>query len=148
MKNSCVSSTMPLRVALLSVQPQHVERIVTGEKLLEFRRRWTSLPVDALVVYSSSPIQKIMLSARVASVICGSPTFLWEMARKKGGGLTRRELYDYFSGIAKGFAIELADVLRFGDGIDPWRLFRGFQAPQSFRYLRLTEYQHILAKAA
>jgi predicted transcriptional regulator len=145
MKHTSALSENSPRIALLSVQPIYVERIVAGQKLLEFRRRWTSMPVDHLVIYSSSPVQRIVLTARVVKVLEGSPSWLWKLAKSKGGGVTRRELYEYFSGLAKGFAIELGDVLSFKEGLDPRDLFRRFRAPQSFKYLLPREFRQIMS---
>ena len=137
---------MPPRVALISIRPVFVEKILAGEKRLEFRRSWASEPVDVLVIYSSSPTQRIVATVNVLGVTEGSPTALWGLAKKKGGGVTRQLLYDYFEGKKSGFAIEIADIFEFEQPIDPKKLFKDFIAPQSFRYLDSKDYAKILSK--
>src|SRR5688572_26381067 len=123
------------RAVLISIQPRFANKIVAGQKILEFRRSWAANPVDALVIYESSPTQKIVAIARVAAVHEGSPTALWELGREKAAGISRRQLYSYFEGKDSGFAIEISKVVRTNGGIDPRSLFENFRAPQSFHYL-------------
>jgi predicted transcriptional regulator len=137
----------PPRVALISIRPCYVEKILSGEKRLEFRRSWAAEPVDVLVIYASSPAQKIVATVDVVNVTEGSPTALWELAKEKGGGVTRQLIYDYFAGKKFGFAIEIADVIEFEFPIDPKMVFKNFLAPQSFRYLDAKDYNRILEKA-
>jgi len=132
------------RPVLISIQPRFAEKILAGDKVLEFRRAWARHPVDVIAIYSSFPIQRIVGIARVKAVHQGSPTFLWELARKKGGGISRRKLYDYFHGKRQGYAIELGEVVKVNGGLDPKVLFAGFRAPQSFHYLDMNEFQRII----
>ena len=135
------------RVALISIRPHYVEKILSGEKRLEFRRSWAADSIDVLVIYSSSPTQKIVAAVNVVGVTEGSPTALWELAKEKGGGVTRQVIYDYFEGKKSGFAIEIADVLEFERPVDPKKVFKGFLAPQSFRYLEAKDYNKILQQS-
>ena len=137
----------PLRVTLISIRPCFVEKILSGEKKLEFRRSWAAQPVDVLVIYSSAPTQRIVAAANIVGVTEGSPTALWELAKKKGGGVTRQLIYDYFEGKKTGFAIEIADVLEFERPVDPKKVFKDFMPPQSFRYLDAKDYNKILQQS-
>lgn len=135
------------KVALISIRPHFVDKILSGEKKLEFRRSWAAQPVDVLVIYSSAPIQRIVAMVNIVSVTKGSPTALWSLAKEKGGGVTRQLIYDYFAGKKTGFAIEMAEVLKFEHPIDPKKVFKSFLAPQSFRYLDAKDYHKILEKS-
>src|SRR4030067_501956 len=116
----------PPKVALISIRPFFVEKILSGEKKLEFRRSWVAAPVDMLVIYSSAPTQRIVATLNIVGVTEGSPTALWELAKEKGGGVTRQLIYDYFAGKKTGFAIEIADVLEFENPVDPKKMFKKF----------------------
>lgn len=122
-------------VVLLSLHPKHAKKILSGEKNLEFRRVWATRPITAIVIYATTPVQKIVAIARVRHVHQGSPTALWELAKKIGGGLLRRELYGYFQGKKSGFAIELESVERFHSPLDAKAFIDGFRPPQSFSYI-------------
>lgn len=120
---------------LLSLHPQHAQKILSGEKKLEFRRAWATRQVSLVVIYVTVPVKKIVAVARLKEVHYGSPAALWRLARTIGGGLTRQELFDYFEGRPKGFAIELASVQQFTPALDANLLLKGFRPPQSFCYL-------------
>lgn len=134
-------------VALISIRPHFVDKILSGEKRLEFRRSWATKPVDVLIIYSSAPIQRIVAKVNIVRVTEGSPTALWALAKEKGGGVTRQLIYDYFAGKKSGFAIEIAEVLKFEHPLDPKTMFKNFLAPQSFRYLDAKDYNKILEKS-
>lgn len=135
---------MSVRVALLSVHPRHAENIITGKKRLEFRRSWAAMPVDEIVIYATSPTRRILGIAEVRNVFTGSPTSLWNLARKIDGCISRRELLAYLDGKKKAYAIELGQVLPIHGEGDPKILFGGgFRPPQSFRFLSDDEYLRI-----
>lgn len=135
------------RAALISIRPCFVEKILSGEKRLEFRRSWAVDQVDVLVIYSSSPIQKIVATARVVDVTEGSPSALWELAKIRKGGVTRQLIRDYFSGKKTGFAIGISDVMEFKQPVDPKKIFKEFRPPQSFRYLDIKDYDLIISES-
>lgn len=139
-------SQKPPKIALISIRPNFVNKILSGDKKLEFRRRWAAHPVDILIIYCSSPIQRIVARVSVVSVTEGSPAALWELAKQKGGGVSRQIIFDYFKGAKSGYAIEITDVLKFENPIDPKMVFNKFLAPQSFRYLDSEDYVRILEK--
>lgn len=126
--------------ALISIHPNYVEKILSGEKCLEFRRSWAVNPIDILVIYATVPVQQIVAVTQVGHVFRGSKNRLWELARLKGGGISRRKLFAYMQGKKEGVALELLKVFRIDGGICPRTLFGdGFRPPQSFRYLSQDE---------
>lgn len=126
--------------ALISIHPEYVEKILSGEKCLEFRRSWAANPIDILVIYATAPVQQIVAVTQVGHVFRGSKNRLWELALIKGGGISRRKLFDYMKGKKEGVALELLKVCRIDGGIYPRTLFGDdFRPPQSFRYLNQNE---------
>jgi len=77
------------KVALISIHPKYIELILNGEKRLEFRRSWATMPVNRLIIYACAPLKKIVAIAEINTVIWGSRTKLWSLAKKMGGGVTR-----------------------------------------------------------
>lgn len=131
---------MAANAALISIHPGYVQKIVSGEKRLEFRRGWAAIPVDLLVVYATAPVQQIVALVEVGQTIRASKTKLWELARDHGGGISRRKLFAYLEGKQEGIALELLRRLKFSKGVDPRSLFgQEFVPPQSFRYLKKEE---------
>lgn len=134
-----VSSTV-----LISIQPEYAKKILSGEKKLEFRRRWTPRSVKTLVIYATAPIQRIVGFATVAGVTQGTPSELWDLTRQCEGGISKPKLLAYLKNSRTGVAIELSKVTSVPGGIDPWIcLGRGFRPPQSFRYLSQDELARI-----
>lgn len=132
------------RAALISIRPEHAAKILSGEKCLEFRRRWAIEPVVRLVIYASRPQQQIVALADIAQVHRGDRASLWALARQKKGGIGLEELYAYLDGCANGYALELCNVQVAVGGIDPYAMFGiTFHPPQSFRYLNAHALQRL-----
>jgi predicted transcriptional regulator/adenylate kinase len=132
---------------LLSLHPQHAQKILSGEKRLEFRRVWAKKPVATVVIYATVPVQRIVAIADVRKVHEGSASRLWALAKEIGGGLSRRALYDYLKGRKTGFAIELINVRKCDPALDPSLLINSFRPPQSFQYLSTMQRDSILRGA-
>lgn len=131
---------MERKAALISIHPEYADKIISGAKKLEFRRRWTARSVETLFIYATAPVQRIVGFAKVARVTQGTPTQLWRLTTGVGGGITRRKLFTYLAGSKTGVAIELKKVTLMPGGVDPWVcLGRGFRPPQSFKYLSDTQ---------
>ena len=127
---------MESRTALISIHPEHAEKIFAGEKKFEFRRRWTSRSVETLFIYATAPVQRIVGFAKISRVTQGTPTQLWRLTHQVNGGFSKSKLFAYFGSSKTGVAIELSKVTPMPSGIDPRLcLGRGFRPPQSFRYL-------------
>lgn len=134
------------RAVLLSIKPKYADLILAGSKLVEFRRSWAAQDVSVIVLYSSSPIRRIVGMVEVDEIIVASPSSLWKTCTERGGGLTRNELRSYFSGKSRGVAVLLGKVLKPAKHIEPSDVISEFVAPQSFRYLDVNEYRKLEKK--
>ncbi|CAN5903732.1 ASCH domain protein [soil metagenome] len=128
---------------LLSVKPRFADLIVAGSKLVELRRAIPAQPVDAIVIYSSSPIQALVAIARVKEIVEATPSKLWTIANNNGGGVTKTELLAYFEGKKTGFALMLENIRIFEKPVSPKRIFKLFTPPQSFKYLTTKEFKEL-----
>ncbi len=139
------SKQMGGKTLLISIHPCFAEKIIDGKKRYEFRRKWAVRPVDTLVIYSTSPVKRIVAIASVQKIISGTPANLWDIAKKSGGGISQRQLLSYFKGRKSGFAVKLDNIKVVSDGVDPTSIFgKGFRPPQSFRYLRNEELARVM----
>lgn len=127
------------KAIVLSIKPKYVDLILAGTKTVEFRRAWAAEKVDTIALYASAPIQKIVGVVQVSDVVSAKPSQLWDYCKKRGGGLTRSELFAYMDGKVKGFAILISNVKQFDQGVAPSRVITDFSPPQSFRYMTATE---------
>lgn len=122
---------------LLSIKPEFAEKILSGEKTLEFRKRSFSNPdaVKRIYLYSSSPDQRIVGSFDLAGVIEGSPTELWRDYGSESGITDKARFMAYFDGAETGFALRISNVSRYPNPIDPCEWVDDFHPPVSFQYL-------------
>ena len=120
---------------LLSIKPKYVEKILCGTKKYEFRKIiFKNEDIREIVIYSSSPMKKIVGTCAIGSVIEDRPSVLWEML-KEGSGLYEEEFFSYFDGKERGYAIEIEDINKFERPVDPWKFEADFIPPQSFQYI-------------
>ena len=71
---------MKTKTILLSIHPCFVEKILSGEKLFEYRK---NIPTDIshVVIYATVPIKNIVAFVEVDSVLKGSPQEIWEKTK-------------------------------------------------------------------
>jgi predicted transcriptional regulator len=123
-----VRSRQAVRPFVLSIRPTYIERILEGRKTIELRRRFPTVIGRAAVVllYSTSPVQAIVGSARLQEVSQRSLRHLW---REFGtaAAVTRSEFDAYFSGTEQGCALRLTDVRAFVSPIHLTDLAREFE---------------------
>jgi predicted transcriptional regulator len=141
MENLKGSSLNGGNTVLISIHPNYANLIVNGSKMVEFRRVWASRPVQLLAIYATTPVQQIVALAQIRRVTVAPRHKLWDLAKAIGGGISRKELFEYLNGKNTGVAIELKEVTPIIGGLDPAKLFgQQFRPPQSFRYLKEEEY--------
>ncbi len=120
---------------LLSIKPEFVEKIFAGEKRFEFRRALPAEEPRRVVVYASSPVQRIVGEFRVRRVLSTTPEALWRRTRKHAG-IERDYFERYFEGRQLAHALEIEMTTRYRRPLNPWQSVEAFFPPQSFMYLR------------
>ncbi|MFL7010932.1 ASCH domain-containing protein [Enterovibrio norvegicus] len=121
--------------ALLSIKPEFVEKIISGEKLFEYRKVIFKRPeVTSIVIYSTMPEGKIVGEFTIGSIIKKSPEELWEET-KSASGINKKFFDSYFANRDIAYAIEIIEFKKYEEPINPYQKERGFKAPQSFKYL-------------
>ena len=131
---------------LLSIKPEFAEKILGREKQYEFRKTRFRDPscIETIYLYASSPVQEIVGSFTPNGMIEGPPSKLWRDYGTDSGINQRSRFMDYFANAETGYAIEVADVRRFTQPIDPQQYVDDFHPPVSFQYLR-DEHDFLLA---
>lgn len=124
---------------LISIHPNHAYKIISGEKKIEFRRRWTKQEISKLIIYVTMPVQKILAVCNVKEVIEHDILTLCKLSKSGKGCLTKSELLQYFENRKTGFAIVLDEVKVLKSPLDPFKAFNNFSPPQSFRYAHKNE---------
>lgn len=119
---------------LLSIKPEFAEKIFSGEKKYEFRRTiFKEKAVNKVVVYASSPVQKVIGEFEIETVLTDDLDALWQRT-KEHAGISKTFFYQYFSDKAKGHAIQIKKVKKYKK---PLCIKTDFDLvpPQSFIYL-------------
>ena len=123
---------------LLSIHPQHVNNILCGTKKYEYRKIACKRHVDKIVIYSTTPIKKVVGEAEVLEVLEKDKEELWNET-KDSSGISKQFFLQYYEGRKKAVAYKLGKVVKYSE---PKELSDyGIQAaPQSFAYI--VEEQH------
>ncbi len=121
---------------LLSIKPKFAEAIIDGRKRYEFRKsKFAKKDINRVYIYSIYPVKKIIGAFRISNIIEDRPRALWDRL-KDYAGISEEEFFNYFSDSKKGFALEIKDVVKFENPIDPETLIPNFVPPQSFYYIK------------
>ena len=118
---------------LLSIKPEYVKKIFSGEKKYEYRKHLSQEPVDRIIVYSTDPEQKVVGEIEVTGTLQMSPTRLWEQT-KSNAGISREKFRKYFKVCKAAFAYQLGETTMF-EAPKELSDYGINQAPQSFVYI-------------
>ena len=119
---------------LLSIKPKYSEKIFSGEKRYEFRKQKPRRFVNRVFIYESSPSKVIVGWFSVKRIHSGSPEEIWERC-KDFSGIDKKNYISYCNGAKIIHALEINEIFKFDDPIDPCETIPDFKPPQSFRYL-------------
>ncbi len=120
---------------LLSIKPEYVEKIFSGEKKYEYRKTiFKKEDIDTIVVYSTMPEGKIVGEFKIETILVNSPDIIWNET-KDDSGISDIFFHEYFENRIEGYAIKISNPKRYEKPIDPKVEFESFHAPQSFCYI-------------
>ena len=124
-----------MRKILISINPEHVAKILTGEKKFEYRTKIVQKDVDTLVIYETAPVKRVVGEVKILDVLALSPEGLWAKT-KDDSGIGKSFFDAYFQGRSIAYAYHLGEVKVYES---PRELsFYGIKAaPQSFVYLNV-----------
>lgn len=120
---------------LLSIKPEYAYKIFDGSKRFEFRKALFKDPrVKTIVVYASSPVQKVIGEFEIDKILSASPERLWEETQAFSG-ISESIFFRYFANKEVGHAIKIKNTQMYRE---PKSIKDDFNAypPQSFVYLK------------
>lgn len=118
----------------MSIKPEFINEIVSGNKCFEFRRvLFQRRDISTIVVYASSPISKVVGEFSFDDILTDHPDNIWQKTKEKSG-ITKSYFDSYFSG--KDFANAIV-INTFTAYDEPLSLsdINVKRAPQSFCYI-------------
>lgn len=118
---------------LLSINPNHVENILNGTKKYEFRKKACKRHVDKILIYSTTPIMRVVGEAEIEDVLIDNPEMIW-MKTEKRSGIDKAFFDQYYADKDQAVAYKLKNVKKYRE---PRELkdYGISNAPQSFQYI-------------
>ncbi len=124
---------------LLSIKPQYVEKIISGEKKYEFRKKeFKRKDIDTIIVYSSGNIRKLVGEIKFKRILCDTPDFIWKLTHAEAG-MSEKNFMDYYMNKDKAYAIVIDSFLPYKTYLNLEDKYPGVKPPQSFRYIDETD---------
>lgn len=120
---------------ILSIKPEFVEKIFSGEKRYEYRKVLFKQKVDTVYIYASRPISKIVGEFKIGEIICDTPENIWKLTKEQSG-VTKKFFDKYYKGKEKGVALKIKEYKEYEEGLNPESLITNFKVPQSFIYTK------------
>ncbi|HOZ51693.1 MAG TPA: hypothetical protein PLU17_07550 [Chitinophagaceae bacterium] len=97
---------------VLSIKPEFANKIFDGTKLFEFRKRIFNESIKSVLVYSSSPVQKVIGEFQIGEIIKHDLETLWDLT-KEYSGISEDYFYEYFADKEHGYAIQIKKKTKF-----------------------------------
>lgn len=120
---------------IISIKPEYAYKIFDGIKRVEFRKRiFKNDMIKTVVVYASSPIQKIIGEFEIDDILSLSPQNLWEVT-KEVSGITEDFFFEYFRSKDIAYGIRIKKLKRYDTPLCIKKHFK-MTPPQSYAYIR------------
>lgn len=118
---------------LLSINPEHVDKILDGTKRYEFRKVRCKGDISKIIIYCTSPVMKVVGEAIVDGVLESSPDEIWKIASGSAG--ISKDLFDrYYEGRSRAIAFRIKSIERYDEPKELSEYGLSY-APQSFAYI-------------
>ena len=95
---------------LLPIKPEYANKIIEQKKLYEYRKNICKRKIDKIVIYSTSPVKRVVAEVEVKSVLSNTPNKLWKET-KQYSGISKAKYMKYFKNKKVAFAYELGKII-------------------------------------
>lgn len=129
-----MDSSTTRNVALFSIRPEYVDRILDGTKRVEFRKTKISTDLKYVIVYCTSPVKRVVAFFKVAAIVQEEPRQIWAKYHNVAG-VSYAFFRKYYDQKNCAIAIEVEQVFRLPLPILLRELDANLSPPQSFQYL-------------
>jgi len=119
---------------LMSINPEHVDNILAGTKKFEFRKTKCKEKIESIVIYSTSPIMRVVAEVEVEGIIEDTPQAVWNQTHT-AAGIDKIFFDRYYNGRDTAVAYVLGNVREFA--VPRFLSDYGVKAaPQSYVYVK------------
>lgn len=124
---------MAMRKILISINPEHVENILSGVKKFEYRTRVAKKDIESIIVYSTYPTKRVVAEVEIVGIVSGTPDYVWSMTGDQSG-ITKNYYDQYFSNRKIAYAYSLGKIKVYPEPLE-LKYFGVKVAPQSYIYV-------------
>ena len=118
----------------MAIHPRYAERILSGDKRVEFRKVSFANAISHVVMYATDPIRRVVGFFKVLGIEQASPHELWRR-HQRHSGIEKNLFFAYYSKRDTGVAIRVGEVVGLKSPKTLAALGDDGVPPQSFRYL-------------
>ena len=122
-----------MKIAIISIKGEYVEKIFSGEKKWEFRKN--RIWADKFLIYETAPTKKIVGEFYPRWVGEGTPEVIYAETCLDGAGIGYDKYFEYFNGQKTAFAYEITKLKKYDIPLE-LSAFGLKRPPQSFCYLK------------
>lgn len=122
-----------MRKILISINPEHVENILSGVKKFEYRTRVAKKDIESIIVYSTYPTKRVVAEVEIVGIVSGTPDYVWSMTGDQSG-ITKNYYDQYFSNRKIAYAYSLGKIKVYPEPLE-LKYFGVKVAPQSYIYV-------------
>lgn len=119
---------------LLSIKPEYVEKILSGQKRYEFRKFHCRPDIDTIIIYSTSPVKQVVAEVKMIGILEGNLSEIWQKT-KDLAGLSETMFFAYYKNKEKATAYQLGEVTVY-DTPKTLSDYGLSYTPQSFAYIK------------
>ena len=118
---------------VLPVAPIYANKILSGEKKYEYRKKLSKTKIKMIYIYATSPIKSIIGEVNVINTLSMVPDALWELT-SANAGVTYKDYKKYFEDCQLAHAYKLGKAYGYQSNIDLESIGINF-TPQSYIYV-------------
>jgi predicted transcriptional regulator len=121
------------RVAVMAIHPRYADAILSGEKLVEFRKRKLADDITTVLIYATAPVQRVVGEFSIKETVIDKPASIW--ATFGGVGIIDESNFDdYYASSTQAVALVVDQAYRYAR---PQTLdeLEASSIPQSFYYV-------------
>jgi len=120
---------------LLSIKPEYVDKIFSGEKKYEYRKSLFSREgVTTVIIYATMPVGKVVGEFEIDKILTDTPKEIWKKTQLSSG-INQTFFDQYFDGREKAFAIKIANFMIYDEPQHISEIIKRTHPPQSFCYV-------------
>ena len=122
------------RVALMAIHPNYANAIVDGVKKVEFRKRALAGDITTVLIYATSPVQKVIGEFGIERTVVDHPVSLWDSFGEVGQ-IDETDFHKYYGDRDTGVAFVISWVKKYPKPHNLRDLDSSPAIPQSFSYV-------------